>query len=259
MTIDSPATIQNQVGRGNRSDLYRFSLGDRSRLNLRFRSANPGASLSLIHDKNQNGKVDPGEQIRRHSSRTRRSEPVSVPVLEAGDYFLQVTAPRRAASSYRLQLVATAADTATPTNPGTPTTPPINDFATRVLDLTNAFRRDNGLAALRLSTKLNTVAQSHSRSMAVQDFFSHRGLDGSQAWDRMQAAGYNWTYAAENIAAGQQTPEAVVNAWINSPGHRANLLAPKAKEMGVGYFFLETDTGQVNYSHYWTQVLGAID
>jgi uncharacterized protein YkwD len=50
------------------------------------------------------------------------------------------------------------------------------------------------------------------------------------------------------------TPEAVVAGWMNSPGHRANILKPELKEIGVGYYFLADDTGKVNYHHYWTQV-----
>ena len=50
------------------------------------------------------------------------------------------------------------------------------------------------------------------------------------------------------------TPEAVVTGWMNSPGHRVNILNPRLKEIGVGYYFLADDTGKVNYRHYWTQV-----
>lgn len=63
----------------------------------------------------------------------------------------------------------------------------------------------------------------------------------------------------ENIAAGQSTPESVVQGWINSSGHRANLLNADFTELGVGYTYLETDTGAVNYSRYWTQIFGSGD
>lgn len=63
----------------------------------------------------------------------------------------------------------------------------------------------------------------------------------------------------ENIAAGYSTPEAVVEGWKNSSGHRANLLNPNFTELGVGYYYLANDTGSVNYNRYWTQVFGSGD
>ncbi|UBF24763.1 CAP domain-containing protein [Kovacikia minuta CCNUW1] len=63
----------------------------------------------------------------------------------------------------------------------------------------------------------------------------------------------------ENIAAGYSTPEQVVQGWINSPGHRANLLNPSYTELGIGYYYLANDTGSVNYKSYWTQDFGSGD
>ena len=125
-----------------------------------------------------------------------------------------------------------------------------------MVDLTNAFRNTNGLASLKVNSKLTAVAQTYSQTMATQDFVAHQSLDGSQPWDRMTAAGYKWSRSAENIAAGQKTPEEVVQSWINSPGHRVNLLDPNLKEIGVGYYFLATDTGTTNYNSYWAQEFG---
>ena len=94
--------------------------------------------------------------------------------------------------------------------------------------------------------------------MAQQDFFSHTGQDGSSFGQRAEAVGYGGA-RSENVAVGQATPEAVVQSWMNSPGHRANILDPSATEMGLGYFHLENDTGTVNYNHYWTQMFGTGD
>ncbi|NJR64590.1 MAG: CAP domain-containing protein [Leptolyngbyaceae cyanobacterium CRU_2_3] len=132
-----------------------------------------------------------------------------------------------------------------------------HSFAKQVVELTNNYRRQNGLAALTENSKLVAIAQAYSQTMATQDFFAHQGLDGSQPWDRMTAGGYKWFRSAENIAAGQLTPEEVVQGWIDSPGHRANLLDSRVKEIGVGYFFLSNDLGKVNYKTYWTQEFGA--
>ncbi|NEP07952.1 MAG: CAP domain-containing protein, partial [Okeania sp. SIO4D6] len=93
-------------------------------------------------------------------------------------------------------------------------------------------------------------------NMALQDFFDHTGLDGSSAGDRIETTGYDFSAWAENIAVGYLTPEAVVEGWMNSPGHRANILDPNLQEIGVGYYFLENDTGSVNFNNYWTQVFG---
>ena len=72
-----------------------------------------------------------------------------------------------------------------------------------------------------------------------------------------KAAGYSYSLAAENIAAGYSTPQAVVQGWMNSPGHRDNILNCALQEIGVGYRNLEIDTGSVNYHYYWTQVFAS--
>jgi Ca2+-binding RTX toxin-like protein len=95
--------------------------------------------------------------------------------------------------------------------------------------------------------------------MALQDYFSHTGKDGSTAATRSKKVGYEAYYLGENIAAGYSTPQSVVQGWINSSGHRANLLNVNYTELGVGYEFLSNDTGSVNYYHYWTQVFGSGD
>jgi len=86
--------------------------------------------------------------------------------------------------------------------------------------------------------------------MALQNFFSHTGKDGSSLASRISATGYQFSAAAENIAAGPSTPEQVVSSWMNSSGHRANILNPNLKEIGISYYFLADDTGSVNFNHY---------
>lgn len=140
---------------------------------------------------------------------------------------------------------------------GSATPEPVDgDFLDRVVELTNQERTQLGLSALNANSELRAAAQTHTENMALQDFFDHTGLDGSSLGDRVNAAGYDFSRAAENIAAGNPTPEGVVEGWMNSPGHRANILNPDLQEIGVGYFFLENDTGSVNFNHYWTQVFG---
>ncbi|MEG4812124.1 CAP domain-containing protein [Microcoleus sp. F8-D3] len=128
------------------------------------------------------------------------------------------------------------------------------NFINRVLELTNIERGKLSLSPLTLNTQLLNAAQTHTQNMAVQDFFSHTGKEGSSLASRISATGYQFSAAAENIAAGSSTPEQVVSSWMNSSGHRTNILNPNLKEIGIGYYFLANDTGTENWNHYWTQV-----
>jgi uncharacterized protein YkwD len=126
----------------------------------------------------------------------------------------------------------------------------LSPFAAEVLRLTNEQRAANGCRPLAANATLTAVAQAHSADMAARDYFSHDSLSGQSPFDRMDAAGYRFTSAAENIAAGQPTPATVVTAWMNSAGHRANILNCGYREIGVGYA-----TGG-SYGTYWTQDFG---
>lgn len=132
-----------------------------------------------------------------------------------------------------------------------------SEFINQVVRLTNQVRADNGLAPLVLNGQLASAAQDHSQDMAQEDFFGHTGSDGSSVAERVLEEGYNYTRVGENVAGGQTTPAAVVEAWMNSAGHRANILNGNYQEMGVGYYLLSNDTGNINYQHYWTQVFGS--
>ena len=126
------------------------------------------------------------------------------------------------------------------------------DFESEVLDLVNAERAAQGLHPLNADTNLATAARDHSEDMGLQDYFSHTSLDGRTVPDRITAAGYSYNTYGENIAAGQPTPERVVDAWMESSGHRANILNPIYCDIGVGYAYLANST----YRHYWTQDFG---
>ena len=128
------------------------------------------------------------------------------------------------------------------------------DFIYKVLELTNIERSKLGFSPLTLNTQLLSAAQTQSQNMGLQDFFSHTGKDGSSAGTRIQTTGYQYSTYAENIGAGYSTPEQAIEGWMNSTGHRANILNPNLKEIGIGYYFLANDTGSINYNHYWTQV-----
>ncbi|WP_025321652.1 golvesin C-terminal-like domain-containing protein [Deferrisoma camini] len=102
-----------------------------------------------------------------------------------------------------------------------------------VVRLINEARQAAGLGPLQAEVRLTGAARGHSRDMAANGFFSHTGSDGSVFWQRIRTGGYGLRAGAENIAAGYRSPSAVVNAWMASPGHRANILGPY-RDVGVG-------------------------
>lgn len=249
--IADAATIRDRVS-ARSSDLFRFSLTGASNVSFQFRSSRGGASLQLIQDRNQNGLVDAGETI---STARMQSRNKAIESLAAGTYFLQVSTTGRGTNNYRLSMATTAAAPPTPT--ASSPVPPSPSIADQVLSLVNDFRSRNNLAPVRPNSQLNTAALGHSQNMATQDFFAHRGNDGSTFDQRIRSAGYRFSTAAENIAAGYATASAVVDGWINSPGHRANMLNPNVREVGVGHVFLSNDPGVEQWRHYWTLKLAA--
>lgn len=97
----------------------------------------------------------------------------------------------------------------------------------------NTYRQSQGLQELSYSRKLEQAAKSHAEDMVRRGFFSHTGSDGSDVGQRVRASGYEWCFVAENIAKGQNSLDAVVTAWAQSRGHRANMLSRDAKEFAL--------------------------
>lgn len=110
------------------------------------------------------------------------------------------------------------------------------NYAYEVFELTNAEREKAGLSPFEWSDALADVATAHSKDMYDRGFFSHVNLDGLSPFDRMHNAGIHFSAAAENIASGYRTPAEVVAGWMDSPGHRANILNPDLHKLGVGYY-----------------------
>ena len=155
--------------------------------------------------------------------------------------------PGEAGGAFRLLSAGSEGDRAGPDAAA------LDTFAEQVIALTNQERAKAGLPPLVSDPALNVAALRHSQDMADHDFFSHTGSDGSSACGRMLAAGYTPIWACgENIAAGYTTPEQVVAAWMNSAGHRANILSVYYQHIGVGYVYDAGDTFGPYY-HYWTQ------
>ncbi|MGW2707055.1 sigma-70 family RNA polymerase sigma factor [Streptomyces sp. NPDC001340] len=136
----------------------------------------------------------------------------------------------------------------------TPSTPqaqpaPAGDVA-QVVALVNKERAAAGCGPLTENAQLEKAAQAHSDDMAARNFFDHTNPDGADPGQRITAAGYRWSTYGENIAKGQQTPQSVMDSWMNSPGHRANILNCSFKEIGVG---VHKGSG----GPWWTQDFGA--
>ena len=143
-----------------------------------------------------------------------------------------------------------AEPTAEPLATPSPTTAPAGERAMEqeVLKLVNQARAENGLNPLSWADDLADIARAHSADMIERGFFSHTNPDGQSPFDRIKSNGISYRAAAENIAYGQPDAEAVMNSWMNSAGHRANILNENLKEIGIGA--VKDSNGTV----YWTQV-----
>ena len=115
----------------------------------------------------------------------------------------------------------------------------------RVVDLVNEARASAGLSPVTLQADISAAAQV--RAQEIVKTFSHTRPDGTSCFTALQQAGVTYLNAGENIAYGQLTAEEVMNGWMNSSGHRANILSTKFHKIGVGHY-------QVNGVHYWTQL-----
>ncbi len=119
------------------------------------------------------------------------------------------------------------------------------DFETEVVRLVNQKRAEQGLKPLTQDWQLSRVARYKSQDMKDLGYFSHTSPTYGSPFQMMKSFGISYRSAGENIAKGYSTPEAVVNAWMNSPGHRANILNSTYTHIGVGY---------IASGNYWTQM-----
>lgn len=121
----------------------------------------------------------------------------------------------------------------------------VSSFEREVVRLVNEERVKNGLKPLRENWELSRVARYKSQDMVDNRYFSHTSPVYGTPFRMIRSFGLSYRTAGENIAYGQRTPQAVVNAWMNSSGHRANILNPSYTQIGVGY---------VANGNYWTQM-----
>jgi len=99
--------------------------------------------------------------------------------------------------------------------------------------LLNDERRANGVMEVQMDSRLTAAAQAHADDMVDNGYLSHTDLTGGGPGDRATAVGYDWNFIAENIAQGFYSNAAVIDAWMNSPGHRANMLDNRAEDFGI--------------------------
>jgi uncharacterized YkwD family protein len=121
----------------------------------------------------------------------------------------------------------------------------ISETEMKVIELANAERRKNGLSDLKADASLSNVARDKSKDMQANNYFSHTSPTHGSPFDMMRDYGVSYNTAGENIAMGQRSPEEVVQAWMNSEGHRKNILNGEFTHIGVGY---------VEEGNYWTQM-----
>lgn len=121
----------------------------------------------------------------------------------------------------------------------------VSAFEREVVRLVNEARAKHGLKPLQENWELSRVARYKSQDMVDNRYFSHTSPTYGTPFQMIRAFGLTYRTAGENIAYGQRTPQAVVNAWMNSSGHRANILNASYTQIGVGY---------VANGHYWTQM-----
>lgn len=133
-----------------------------------------------------------------------------------------------------------------------PLPPEHREFVQDVVELTNEQRREHGCDDVTWDAELAVPAQEHSQDMADNDFMGHIGSDGRDPGQRVADSDYPGRYRAENVAAGYETPRDVVEGWMNSDGHRANILNCELRDIGVGY----AHSPDTEYGTYWTQNFG---
>jgi uncharacterized protein YkwD len=127
-------------------------------------------------------------------------------------------------------------------------------MGSQALKILNDFRATQGLRPLQQEATLTALATSYARYMADAGFFAHDAPDGTSPQGRVQASAYPGDFAGEALSAGQASPSAAIDAWLNSPSHRAIVLNADAVDVGLGYYFKPDDRQQ--YRHYWVLISG---
>lgn len=176
----------------------------------------------------------------------------SAPTASVAEMAAAQTPAARTGVTNQTVTTTTSTTTTTTTIPTTTSTfppPPTSSIeAVAILTLVNMQRVNHGLQPLQLDARLNAAAQQHTIDQGLLGDIYHVAPDGTGPGERIKAVGYTFSSWGENVAAGQRSPEEVMESWMNSPGHCRNILNPGFTELGVGY--AETIT---SYRVWWTQ------
>lgn len=129
----------------------------------------------------------------------------------------------------------------------------VEQVRAEILAAVNAERKKAGVPPLRSNSLLDKAAQRHAQDMLARGYFAHESPAGKTVRERTREAGYDWRAIGENIAEGQFSAEEVMRTWMNSPGHRRNILAPNFRELGVGLALGRSGSG---YRILWAQAFG---
>ena len=200
------------------------------------------------NDRNVGLRTNPDNALPARNARGYIS-PNPVSFTPTGGYTRLCPCPNQATPNTTTPGTTTTPKTTTPgttTAPGTQATGGTVDATeARVVELTNAERRKNGLRDLQVDNSLANVAQAKSNDMLSKNYFSHTSPTYGSPFDMMRSFGISYSYAGENIAKGQRSADEVVTAWMNSPGHRANILNGNYTHIGIGH---------TSSQDYWTQM-----
>ncbi|MFE7903763.1 CAP domain-containing protein [Streptomyces albogriseolus] len=199
-------------------------------------SDSPSASASPSEDARRHHGGKPSQKPKKKAARTATAAPSTT-----------TAAPKPSTAAPAPSTTAPKPTTAAPqpTTAAPKPTATASGAVARVVELVNAERAEAGCAPVAANSTLNTAAQRHSEDMASTGTVSHTGSDGSDPGERITRAGYAWSTYGENVAYGYSTPEQVMQGWMTSPGHKANILNCSFKEIGVGLS-----------GTYWTQDFG---
>ncbi|KAF0816207.1 MULTISPECIES: CAP domain-containing protein [unclassified Cytobacillus] len=157
----------------------------------------------------------------------------------------QAQQPAQAPAQQPAKAQETAKAPAEQTKEAAPASSEVSAYEKKVLELTNQERAKAGVPALKLDEELSKVAREKSRDMQSKGYFDHNSPTYGSPFDMMKQFGISYTTAGENIAMGQKSPEEVVQAWMNSEGHRKNIMNANFTHLGVGH---------VADGNYWTQM-----
>jgi uncharacterized protein YkwD len=191
-----------------------------------------------------------------NSSKSARRKPVASPVTpvkppSANPIAAPVTAIKQPTASPITTSVVPVKTAASPAPVSPASTNPQDIFDQQILGLVNQERAKVGADPLKINEQLDLAADQHTLDQASMNKMSHTGSNGSNMGDRIKNAGYVFSSAGENVAYGFGDAAAVMNGWINSEGHRQNILNPNYKEIGIGY------AQGADGRPYWTQDFGA--